>query len=847
MYKCFLIPLLCIQYCIGLPEKAFAQFVKINNNLREKTIVFGNEKMTATLDYNRKANISLLEINGQQVINRNAGIYSKIRTKAAAYSTLQLSSDPTVKVSGNRLRITGIIYGDKDQAIRETWTFTINKNDIRFDIDRTLSKAILAEEVALPAFVFKSMDAWEGAYQDYGGLSWFYLFNQKLDTYGVHSHSSRFWNSKTGNGFLVDVVAPGQQVVMDYSRTKEDKLAYRIGLSPQERTLRFDSGTYRRRFVRDTSDVWASVLIPAGKSSQHITLSCFDFNEQSGRGNLIGVNGNEVSAVLNTIARIGVIDRQHFGGNSWHTPYGPICLHEQYIAQLGLAIDDPSYLRGYQDCLDFYRDHAMKPDGRVWPRWAYTNEDAMPGEYTDKGFYEAQWGYLLDANPDLVTNVSELYDLTGDLNWVKTHQLSCEKALDWILKRDENGNGLVEMETDSYKKKRGSDWIDIIWASYENAFVNAKLYHALVLWAGIENQLGNTAKEQYYRQCAARLKINFNKPVTEGGFWDAEKGCYIHWRDKDGSIHGSNMVTPVNFMAIAYGICDDDARKKTILDEIEVQMERENLFFWPLCLYSYAPGEGNDWQFPFPNYENGDIFLSWGSVAVKAYAAYKPELALKYVKNVLVQYAKDGLAFQRYGRKKQDGLGDDILSGNSLAVVGLYQAIYGVNPLYNRFYLDPHITPALAGTLLTYRYRGQKLTIDLDTTQFSVSDGRFKITAKTDFGFFSTERKLLYFNRNKDKASLMVTTTDNCKLTLDIKTWTPDEISFTQVLTAATPGELTYQISGLMPDSYYNILINQRVPKRIKSNREGLLVFCSQTGKLSTEILIRSAGPSQFP
>jgi len=35
------------------------------------------------------------------------------------------------------------------------------------------------------------------------------------------------------------------------------------------------------------------------------------------------------------------IDKKHFGGNSWHTPYGPICLHEQYIGEMGLAINDP--------------------------------------------------------------------------------------------------------------------------------------------------------------------------------------------------------------------------------------------------------------------------------------------------------------------------------------------------------------------------------------------------------------------------------------------------------------------------------------------------------------------------
>jgi hypothetical protein len=30
--------------------------------------------------------------------------------------------------------------------------------------------------------------------------------------------------------------------------------------------------------------------------------------------------------------------------------------------------------------------------------------------------------------------------------------------------------------------------------------------------------------------------------------------------------------------------------------------------------------EGNDWQFPFPNYENGDIFYHGDLLRVKAYA-----------------------------------------------------------------------------------------------------------------------------------------------------------------------------------------------------------------------------------
>lgn len=823
---------------IVLPGACWAQAVKISNDAAGKKIVFGNEKITVRLDYNKKANISLLVVNGQELIEGAAGIFSQVKTQAGTYSTLQLYNDPLVEVTNDIISIAEIRYGDRELTITENWTFTVTGTNIKFDIDRTLSKAIMAEQAALPVFMFNNINTWEGAYQDYGGLAWFYLFNKKSDTYGVHSSTSLFWNSKTGNGLKVAVDAPGKKIAMDYSRTSEDKLAYSIAVGQKEMEPRFDSGTQRRLFIRDRTDVWAPFEIGMEKSSQSITLSYFDFNKQFGRGNLAGINEAQVSAVLNTIARIGVIDRQHFGGNSWHTPYGPICLHEQYIAQMGLAINDPDYLKGYQQCLDFYRDHAIKTDGRVWARWAYSNEDMMPGEVTDKGFYEAQWGYLLDANPDFVTNVAELYDQTGDIAWVRTHQLSCEKSLEWILKRDDNNNGLVEMITDNHTQKRGSDWIDIIWASYENAFVNAKLYHALVLWAAIEQQLGNVEKEKYYRQFAEKMKTSFNKPVTEGGFWNGEKKCYVHWRDKDGSIHGSNMVTPVNFMAIAYGICNDDSRKKAILDGIEEQMQKEQLFFWPICMYTYDKGEGNDWQFPFPNYENGDLFLSWGAVAVNAYAAYKPELAVKYVKNILAQYAKDGLAFQRYGRAKQDGLGDDILSGNSLSVVGLYQAIYGINPLYNRFYLNPHITKELAGTHINYNYRNQKLVIGLDMNKYSVSNNQFAITARNDFGFFSNERQLLYFNRNSAAEALTITVDAKADLSLEIKNWGSDELSWSQRSKDKISHLLIYQLDDLNKNSYYSVLVNNKTIIRTKSDANGVLSFVYKSNNHPDEILV---------
>jgi hypothetical protein len=789
----------------------------------KKDITITAPKIKLSLDLEHRASITSLVVNGQSVIDTANGVYSFLKVDGITYSSLHLKASPNVGRSKNVIRISGINYGDKNLTISENWTFTTTPQGVKWYIERKLSKAVKVEEAGLPQFNFRNIKTWEGAYQGYGGLAWFYLFNEKLCTYGVHTRSSDFWNSKTNNGLDISVDAKGQNVAMKYCRAADDALEYGVTVSPKEMQYKLDSGTNRRRFLRKRTDVWAPFLLAAGTTSETITFTGYNFDTKYNRGKLAGVNGKQVGAVLNTIAHIGVIDSLHFGGNSWATPYGPICLHEQYIAQMGLGINDQRYLSGYQSCLDFYRDHAIKPDGRVYPRWAYTNEDAMRGVYNSYGFYEAQWGYLLDSNPDYVSNVADLYDMTGDTKWVKTHQLACEKALGWLLKRDSNHNGLVEMLNNNQSERKSSDWIDIIWASYENAFVNAKLYHALTKWAVIEQQLGNKSKSAYYSNFAQKLKTSFNKPTTEGGFWDEENKCYIHWRDKDNTIHGRNIVTPVNFMAITYGICDNAERQKTILDKIEAQMEQEKLFFWPLCMTTYAKGEGNDWQFPFPAYENGDLFLSWGSIGVAAYAGYKPSLALKYVKNVLEQYSKDGLAYQRYGRVKQDGLGDDILSGNSLTIVGLYQAIYGINPLYNRFYLDPHITPELAGTELNYNFRHQRLKIKLDMDKYSVSNKMFTVVSNQHFGFNAYDNSLSYFNGDDASASLQLTAA--MPLTINIKNWDKNKIEWEQHTGKTAAGPIVYHLKQLKPNTYYAILVNGRSVGKMKADGAGDVLF----------------------
>jgi len=513
---------------------------------------------------------------------------------------------------------------------------------------------------------------------------------------------------------------------------------------------------------------------------------------------------------------------------------------------MGIALDDPDYLANCAATFDYERDHAIEASGRVKSRWCHDAGDAMPGTYDSKGYYEAQWGYLLDSQPAYVVCVAELFDQTGDQGWLHGQKAACEHVLEYLLRRDADGDGLVEMMTDSHTQQRGSDWIDVIWAAHKNALVNAELYYALTLWADAEELLGDVAHAAEYRGCAAKLKASYNRPTAEGGFWDPQNQWYVYWRDRDGSIHGNNLVTPVNVAAIGYGLCEDAGRREAILGRMEAEMQKENLFFWPLNFLPYQADEGHGMNFPFPNYENGDIFLSWGELAVRAYAKSQPEIAVKYIKNILKKYEADDLSFQRYERKSQRGIGEDILAGNCMTVVGLYRDVYGIQPKHNRLYLEPHLTAELDGTELRYSLRHQSYVIDLSTRgsrmtaeDFAVQDaGPFALNVQGDMAEF--------FPGSQSAPALSVTRSRRAPVEIGIEAWPTIPTGARKWVESCSRRSVTVRhvLSGLQPRAVYNLRCDGRKVGSFEADITGRIEFKrtpSHAKPQRFELLIQSA------
>ncbi|HTB82632.1 MAG TPA: hypothetical protein VK742_03175 [Candidatus Sulfotelmatobacter sp.] len=805
--------------CFTIP--AFSQAV-IHQDSEHKLVTLsdGQGQLALRLNYDGRCVLDQVIVRGRETVGDSA-VYTGVRQAGRWFTTTKITT-PVVSAGKDTVTVTGIQFGSAGTEIRETWRFTVKQGEIIWRITRKYASDEVLEDTAFPEWNFNDLSTWTGGMLDNGGVIWNKYLDTTNATYGAHFGAVTFWNSSSNDCLQIIPRLPKNQFGAGrFSRQTGNLFAFNYTISPGELKTKYNL----KRFLGNRQDLWSPFQVPPSEVNVEFTLKALDYARTYDRGTFAGIDGNQVRDLLNTVARYGVIDERLTGGNGWRSGY--ICLHEPFFAEIGLALDEDDYITNFSKCLDYERDHAIGDDGRVKSRWCYTAGDAMRGTFDQYGFYEAQWGYLLDSQPDYVINVAEQFDLTGDRTWLAGQKSVCEKALNFLMRREVSHTGLVSMMTDSCGQHRGSDWIDIIWAAHENAFVNAKFYYALEHWVASEEALNDPAGAATYREFAARLKTTFNLPIADGGFWDPTNQWYVYWRDQDGSIHGNNLVTPVNFAAIAYGICDDAGRRKAILDRMETEMQKEQLFSWPLCFFTFQPAEGAKSNFPFPRYENGDLFLSWNELAIRAYAADDPAIALKYVKNILARYAADGLSFQRYLRQTQQGSGNDILAGNCMAVVGLYRDIYGIQPKPDRLYLEPHLTDELNGTKLRYELRGQPYLIDLNTQSCAITAGNCTLRDSPPFSINATAKGLEYYRGGDADWSMSASRPDGQPLTLQIENWTGAPAAARRWTEISEPDKTKtrYIIKNLPSGTTYELKINGQTRESLKVDKAGQIRF----------------------
>lgn len=765
-----------------------ARDIRHDRTTKTITITVPDKKLSITIDYSNGCIIKELNIKGKNTLSPS-GVYT-------GTGTFSSKDAKNIKVTGTSITLS---YNN----VKEEWNFKTQKDKILWTITREYTQTTTLEDMAFPQWNFADLSVWKGGIMDNGGMIWCKYLKEINDTYGVHTGGVTFWNASSGEALKITGKSD-KKIASKYSHSPKGEFTFTQLITDAPLQQRYNLS----RFVSKKADVFAPFEVKKGTVKATFELQYIDYNKQYSRGTLPGIDAIAVRELLNTTGRYGVVDNNIVGANGWLTNWK--CLHEPFFAQIGMALNDKNYTRNMSATLDQERDLAMLNDGRVLSRWHNVPGDEIRGTYNAKtGYYEAMWGYTIDSQTGYVINTSEQFSLNGNTDWLRSHQLSCEKALDWLIKRDSNKNGIFEMMNDGIAEKKASDWLDIVWASFENSFVNAQLYEALTLWSKCEKILGNQQKADHYAAIAAKLKTAFNKPVEEGGFWSAAKQQYVYWRDKDGSIHGDNLVTPINFAAIAFGLCDDPKRIALVLEQIEKRTKAENLFHWPLCFDSFKKEEVHNNNWPFPKYENGDIFPTWGYLGVRAYIKYDKALALKYINNILEQYKKDGLSSQRYSRVTQLGLGDDILAGICTSITALYRDIYGIRPKWNRMGLEPNMSKTLNGTKFSYTLRDTVYHLELSVNDYRMYTNSFSIKSKESFGANKSGNTLTFYPHNKEDITLAIT---GPAVDMEI------ENTFSWII--KSPGNYQFIINGLPPGAKYQLQINNAL-QNIETTKDG--------------------------
>lgn len=821
-----LVLLLCQQVCFA----AVSTDPYITENPADRTITISvpDRSMSLVIDYSTGCVIRQLMIKGQNVLS-SAGVYTGIRTSDGIFSAAKSQGKVAVTTTKNEITISGIRYGNTVLMVEEQWHFKRVARKITWRIEREYKQDAELEDMAFPGWHFADLSVWKGGILDNGGMVWCKYLKQEGDTYGVHTGGVTFWNAVSGNALRISTRPENNSVIASkYTHAPNNEFVSTQLVTEQPLRQRYDLS----RFVSGKENVFAPFKVKKGRTSVQYELQYIDYFQEYSRGTLPGIDVDAVRELLNTTGRYGVVDNNIIGANGWLTNWK--CLHEPFFAQIGMALNDSHYTKNFSATLDQERDQAMGKDGRVLSRWHNAPGDEIPGTYNrETGYYEAMWGYTIDSQTGYVINTSEQFDLNGDLHWLRAHQVACEKALDWLIRRDENHNGIFEMVNNNIADKKCSDWLDIVWASYENAFVNAQLYEALTLWGNCEKVLGNQSQAARYLQIAATLKTAFNKNLDEGGFWSAEKNQYVYWRDKDGTVHGDNLVTPVNFAAIAFGLCDDPKRIALILDQIEHRTTAENLFHWPLCFDSFKQAEVQEGNWPFPRYENGDIFPTWGYLGVRAYVGYDKAIALKYIDHLLQQYKKDGLSSQRYSRTTQLGLGDDILAGICTSITALYRDIYGIRPKWNRMGIEPNMTPALNGTTFSYTLRDTVYRLTLRVNDYVMSTQGFSVSSSKAFGASKTGNSLIFYPGNQDSTTLTINAGSGKPIAINGMDWSGS----TATWTVASQDNYTFTLKGLSPGTVYRLSING-VSRTVKIQADGSVTI-RQLCQPDTKFILR--------
>ena len=181
----------------------------------------------------------------------------------------------------------------------------------------------------------------------------------------------------------------------------------------------------------------------------------------------------------------------------------------------------------------------------------YWLENKVRGEGNVEAF--DNYDLYLVTNPNLIVAAWDYWKASGDVEWVRKHIERLHLIADFIVRRDQNGDGLTEsIQSGNRYSLRDPDRADAWWEMVDfggtSAWTNSQAYRAYLCMAEMLQAMGEAGGASYYRRRASRLKDAYFKT-----FYDPKTGWLAGWISQDGKMH-DYCYTNVIGRTVAYGL-----------------------------------------------------------------------------------------------------------------------------------------------------------------------------------------------------------------------------------------------------------------------------------------------------
>jgi hypothetical protein len=198
------------------------------------------------------------------------------------------------------------------------------------------------------------------------------------------------------------------------------------------------------------------------------------------------------------------------------------------VAAAGISVADL-----VRRAIEFWLEQRTRSNGEVVGYWDYGN--------------------FLDANAGPVIAAWDYVEATGDLGWLEKTIARLEFVSDFLARRDQDGDGLVEAtqsgnDNTLIEPDRSCAWMDAVNHGHKDAYSNAIIYRSWRCLADLESKLHRAGRRARYAGLAGRLKAAYRKAL-----YNPQTGWIADWRSADGKLH--DYASPVtNGLAISYGL-----------------------------------------------------------------------------------------------------------------------------------------------------------------------------------------------------------------------------------------------------------------------------------------------------